>query len=232
MASPLVVFDLDGTLVDTAPDLVATLNAILAREGLPLVDYDAARNMVGGGARVMVERGFAAAGRMPSANTIEQYTRDFIDHYANHIADASQPFPGVEAALDTLAERGYRLAVCTNKLEWLSVRLLEALDLSKRFSVICGPDTFGVSKPNPKILQQTIARTGAAGAGAVMVGDSLTDIATARAAAIPVIAVNFGYSDTPVAALAPDRIISRFSELPDAVVALIGGVESEFLPNS
>jgi phosphoglycolate phosphatase len=231
MVSPLIVFDLDGTLVDTAPDLVATLNAILAREGLPPVDYDSARNMVGGGARMMVERGFAAAGRIPSASALEGYTRDFINHYADHIAEASEPFPGVEAALDMLAQRGYQFAVCTNKLEWLSTRLLEALGLSKRFSVICGPDTFGISKPDPNILHRTIARAGATVAGTVMVGDSLTDITTARAAAVPVIAVDFGYTDTPVSALAPDRIISRFSELPDAVFALLGGGDRVFPPN-
>ena len=171
MNSPLVVFDLDGTLVDTAPDLVATLNAILAREGLPPVDYDAARNFVGGGARLMVERGFLAAGRNLPAAALDGYTRDFVEHYAGHIADSSVPFPGVEAALDTLAERGYRFAVCTNKIEKLSVLLLDALDLSKRFAVICGADTFGVIKPDPEILHRTIARAGAAGDGAVMVGD-------------------------------------------------------------
>ena len=192
MNSPLVVFDLDGTLVDTAPDLVATLNAILAREGLPPVDYDAARNFVGGGARLMVERGFLAAERNLPAAALDGYTRDFIEHYAGHIADSSVPFPGVEAALDTLAERGYRFAVCTNKIEKLSVLLLDALDLSKRFAVICGADTFGVIKPDPEILHRTIARAGAAGDGAVMVGDSITDIATARAANIPVIAVILG----------------------------------------
>jgi phosphoglycolate phosphatase len=221
-ASPLVVFDLDGTLVDTAPDLVATLNTILAREGLPPVDYEAARNMIGGGARVMLERGLAAAGRTPPVAAIEVLTRDFIDHYAAHIADASRPFPGAEAALDTLAERGFRLAVCTNKLEWLSVRLLDALGLSKRFAAICGADTFGVSKPDPAILLRTVASAGAAGNAAVMVGDSLADIATARAAKVPVIAVDFGYTDTPVAALGPDRIVSRFADIPDAVFALLG----------
>ncbi len=221
-ASPLVVFDLDGTLVDTAPDLVATLNTILAREGLPPVDYEAARNMVGGGARVMLERGLAAAGRLPPVAAIDVLTRNFIDHYAAHIADTSRPFPGAEAALDALAERGYRLAVCTNKLEWLSVRLLDALGLSKRFSAICGADTFGISKPDPQILLRTVDSAGATGNAAVMVGDSLTDIATARAANIPVIAVDFGYTDTPVATLAPDRIISRFADLPDAVFALLG----------
>jgi phosphoglycolate phosphatase len=228
----IVVFDLDGTLVDTAPDLVATLNAILAREGLPPLDYDAASNMVGGGARMMLERGLRAAGRTLPAAAIDRLTRDFIDHYAEHLADSSEPFPGIELALDTLLERGYRLAVCTNKLEKLSVHLLDALGLSKRFSAICGADTFGVIKPDPEILLRTIARAGATGGGAVMVGDSLTDIATARAADIPVIAVDFGYSDTPVAVLAPDRIISRFADLPEAVFALIGGPSGEFAANS
>jgi phosphoglycolate phosphatase len=230
--SPLVVFDLDGTLVDTAPDLVATLNVILAREGLPPVDYAAARNMVGGGARVMLERGLAAAGRTLPTTAVDALTRDFVEHYAAHIADTSRPFPGAEAVLDTLAERGYRLAVCTNKLEWLSVRLLDALGLSKRFSAICGADTFGISKPNPEILHRTIGRAAGPDNGAVMVGDSLTDIATARAAGIPVIAVDFGYTDTPVSALAPDRTISRFADLPEAVHALVGAPKAEFRTNS
>lgn len=222
MISPIVVFDLDGTLVDTAPDLVATLNAILAREGLPSVDYEAARNFVGGGARLMVERGFATAGRTIPTAAVDGFTRDFLDYYAAHIADRSEPFPGVEPVLDTLAERGYRLAVCTNKVEKLSVVLLEALGLAKRFSAICGADTFGVIKPDPEILHRTIARAGATGGGAVMVGDSITDIDTARAAGIPVVAVDFGYTDTPVATMAPDRIISHFADLPEAVTALIG----------
>ncbi|MPZ41368.1 MAG: HAD hydrolase-like protein, partial [Rhizobiales bacterium] len=121
MTCPIVVFDLDGTLVDTAPDLVATLNAILAREGMPSVDYEAARNFVGGGTRLMVERGFAAAGRTMSTAEIDGFTRDFLDYYATHIADKSAPFPGVGPMLDTLAARGYRFAVCTNKVEKLSI---------------------------------------------------------------------------------------------------------------
>ncbi len=139
-----------------------------------------------------------------------------------------RPFPGVEAALDTLAERGCRLAVCTNKLEWLSVRLLDALGLSKRFAAICGADTFGISKPDPEILRPHDRSRRRGRHGAVMVGNSLIDIATARAAEIPVIAVDFGYTDTPVAALAPDRIISRFADLPEAVFALIGAAPGEF----
>ncbi len=221
MATSLIVFDLDGTLVDTAPDLVATLNTILGREDLPPVAYDAARNMVGGGARMMLDLGFRAAGRTLLPAALDQMTRDFIDHYAAHIADNSLPFEGVAPTLDNLAAAGFRLAVCTNKLEWLSLRLLDALSLAKHFSAICGADTFGIAKPNPEILHRTIARADARGGGTVMVGDSRTDIATARAAQIPIIAVDFGYTDVPVSSLAPDRIISRFADLPAAISGLI-----------
>ncbi len=228
MASALVIFDLDGTLVDTAPDLVATLNTILAREGLPAVAYEAGRNMVGGGARVMLERGLAAAGKVHPAEAVDRMMGDFIEHYAAHIADKSRPFPGAEAALDVLSGRGCRLAVCTNKLEWLSVRLLETLGLAKWFDAICGADTFKIAKPDPAILHCTIGRCLAAGGPTVMVGDSITDIATARAAAIPVVAVDFGYTDTPVSELAPDRVISAFADLPPAVFSLLDGSAGEF----
>jgi phosphoglycolate phosphatase len=221
MVAPLVVFDLDGTLVDTAPDLVATLNVVFARERLPEVAYEAARNMVGGGARVMIERGLAAEGcKLPAAD-VDRLMRDFVAHYADHIADGSRPFAGVAAALDSLAGRGCRLAVCTNKLEWLSMRLLDALELSGRFVAVCGADTFGLGKPNPDFLHRTIARAGGTAAAAVMVGDSKMDIDLARAAGVPVIAVDFGYSETPVAELAPDRVIGRFADLPEAVFGLI-----------
>ena len=182
IGTPTIVFDLDGTLVDTAPDLVATLNSIFAHEGLPPIAYESARNMVGGGARAMIERGLKAEGRKLPDAEVDRMFRDFIAHYGAHIADHSRPFNGAEIALDELAGRGYRLAVCTNKLEWLSVRLLEALCLSRRFAAICGADTFGVQKPEPEILRRTIGRAGGHPDAAVMVGDSATDIATARAA--------------------------------------------------
>jgi len=217
---PTVVFDLDGTLVDTAPDLVATLNQIFAREGLPPVDYSVARKMIGGGARAMIQRGLVAEGRSPE-HTIDQLVADFIELYASQIAERSRPFPQLETVLDGLAARGCRFAVCTNKLEWLSVRLLDALGLSERFAAICGPDTFGVSKPNPQLLFGTIARAGGKADAALMVGDSATDVATARAAAIPVVAVDYGYSEIPAAELGADRVISALTQLPQAVFDLI-----------
>src|SRR5262245_16993269 len=175
--APLAVFDLDGTLVDTAPDLVATLNTMFAREGLPQVAYDAARNMVGGGARALIERGLRADGRTLATEQVDHLVKDFIAHYAEHIADRSLPFPGLAAALDALEGGGCRLAVCTNKLEWLSVRLLDRLGLSARFVAICGSDTFGLQKPNPDLLRRTIAHCGGAADNAIMIGDSISDIA-------------------------------------------------------
>jgi phosphoglycolate phosphatase len=218
----IVVFDLDGTLVDTAPDLIAALNYVLDREGMAPVPLKSARNMIGAGARRLIERGLELDGRTMSTPDIDRLFRDFIDYYAAHIADASRPFEGLEAALDDLEIQGFRFAVCTNKLEWLSKLLLEKLDLSRRFAAICGADTFGVAKPDPVILQQTVARAGGQLSGAIMVGDAGPDVGVARRAGIPVIGVEFGYTDVPIAELRPDRLIGHMRELPWAVGSLAG----------
>ena len=220
MTAPTIVFDLDGTLVDTAPDLIATLNALFAREGLPAPGIEL-RNMIGGGARLLIERALAEENIKIPAQELERLYAGYIEHYAAHIADRSRPFPGLEAALDALAAAGCRLAVCTNKLEFLAVRLLEALGLAGRFAAIVGQDTFGLQKPDPEVLRRTVARAGGKMQRALMVGDSETDIRMARQAAIPVVAVDFGYTETPVSLLAPDRIISRFDDLPAAVSELL-----------
>ncbi len=220
MPAQTIVFDLDGTLIDTAPDLVDTLNVVFAREGLPQVAYETARNLIGGGARAMIARGIEAEGRVFAPAKLEQMFADFIAHYSTHIADRSRPFPGLVDALDALASRGCRFAVCTNKLERLSVLLLEQLKLAGRFDVICGQDTFGMQKPDPEVLRRTIAAAGGRLEDALMIGDSATDIRTARAAGVPVIAVDFGYSERPVAEFAPDGIISHFTQLPAAITAI------------
>ena len=216
-----VVFDLDGTLVDTAPDLINALNFVLEREGLPPVPLHSARNMIGAGARKLIERGLEIEGREASPAELARLTDDFIAYYAEHIADASRPFDGLESALDDLAACGYRFAVCTNKLEWLSKRLLDQLNLSSRFSAICGADTFGISKPDPAILRQTVARAGGELASTIMVGDAGPDIGVARRAGVPVIGVSFGYTDVPVADLKPDRVIDHMSELKGAIESLM-----------
>jgi phosphoglycolate phosphatase len=219
-SSRIVVFDLDGTLVDTAPDLINALNFVLDREGLPPVPLQSARNMIGAGARKLIERGLELDDRAAGVADIDRLLVDFIDYYAAHIADASRPFEGLEGALDDLAAQGFRFAVCTNKLEWLSKLLLDRLGLSSRFSAICGADTFGVSKPDPAILRQTIARAGGALASAIMVGDAGPDIGVARRAGVPVIGVEFGYTEVPIAEFKPDRLIGHMRELPAAVQSL------------
>jgi phosphoglycolate phosphatase len=216
-AAPTIVFDLDGTLIDTAPDLVDALNVVFARENLPPVPYDRARLAIGGGARKMIVNGLALEGREPEPALLERLFRDFIAYYSAHIADRSRPFPGVERTLDDLAARGCALAVCTNKFESLSVQLLERLGMASRFVAICGQDTFGVQKPDPLVLHRTIEKAGGKTSRAVMVGDSETDIRTARAAGVPVVAVDFGYSDPPVSEFHPDRLISHFGELTQAL---------------
>lgn len=217
---PTVIFDLDGTLVETAPDLVATLNVVLAREGMPPVAYEIARNFVGGGAKLMLARGIEADGRVVDAAKLDRMFADFIAHYAANVAVHSRPYPGLLEALDTLSARGCRFAVCTNKLEHLSVLLLNELKLTHRFEAICGQDTFGIQKPDPEILRRTIAAAGGDVRRSIMIGDSETDILTARAAGIPVIAVDFGYSDRPVSEYGPDRLISHFAQLPDQIAGI------------
>ncbi len=218
-----IVFDLDGTLVDTAPDLIDTLNYTLARHGLSVVPFETARPSIGGGARMMIENALATKGRESAPTDVDRLYAAFVAHYAEHIADRSRPFPHIEATLDRLATDGYRLAVCTNKLEWLSKRLLDALHLTQRFAAICGQDTFGMQKPDPKMFRLTVERAGGETKRAIMVGDSVTDIRTARAAHVPVVAVDFGYTDIPIASLQPDRVISSFAQLPTAITELRRG---------
>jgi phosphoglycolate phosphatase len=215
-----VVFDLDGTLIDTAPDLVDTLNTVFRREGLAPIPFETARVMIGGGARRMIERGLRAEGRSARPDELARLFDDFIAHYAIHIADRSRPFPGLEAALDRLQLAGSLLAVCTNKLEGLSRALLQELGLTERFAAICGQDTFGIQKPDPEIVRRTIESAGGSPEFALMVGDSATDVRTARAAGIPAVVVDFGYTDVPAGELGADCVISHFADLPPAVFDL------------
>lgn len=223
MAAPTtLVFDLDGTLADTAADLVATLNAILQREGLAPLPLAQARDMIGAGAKALIQRGFQAAGRPLGPERLDHLFDDFLEHYREHLVEQTVLYDGVEAALDRLEAEGFRFAVCTNKVEEHSVRLLEALGVSGRFAAICGRDSFAFFKPDPRHLTATVEKAGGDPARAIMVGDSRTDIDTARAAGLPVIAVTFGHTDAPVATMGPDRLIDHFDELYEAVKAVAG----------
>ena|SRR5271165_664419 len=221
MIAPTIVYDLDGTLADTAGDLMAALNAVLSREGLAPLPIAKGRSMVGGGARALIQRGFAASGRTLDPQKLEVLFGDFLAHYDAHIANLTRLYPGVETALAAFARAGWRQAVCTNKMEGSAKLLMNRLGVAKRFAFICGQDTFGVGKPNPTPLIKTIAACGGARERAIVVGDSATDIKTARAAGLPVIAVDYGYTDVPVAELGPDRVISHFDELMEACGALL-----------
>lgn len=215
-----LVFDLDGTLVDTAPDLVGTLNAIMADEGIAPLTLDEARHAVGSGARVMIERAIALGGEKPGNHDIDRLFDVFVQRYEARIAEESAPYPGAVAALDAFARAGWRLAICTNKLEGLAQRLMAELGLDERFAAICGQDTFAQRKPDPRALTGTIARAGGDRTRAVMVGDSITDVKTAKAAQVPVVVVSFGYAASPPADLGGDRLIDHFDELWDAVAAV------------
>jgi len=252
MAAPILVFDLDGTLIDTAPDLLDSLNHCLRAARVPEAKAEEMRMLVGSGSRAMIARAFANHGRplteseldslqalflehyaarmpgrsRPFPGVIEALARFrlteseldslqalFLEHYAARMPGRSRPFPGVIEALARFREAGFIAAVCTNKLEHLSRKLIGELELDGAFEVICGADTFPYRKPDPRHLTDTILRAGGDPERALMIGDSRTDIDTAKTAGIPVVAVDFGYTDQPVHVFEPDRIISHFDEL-------------------
>lgn len=213
-ATPLtVVFDLDGTLIDTAPDLVRATNHVLALVKLPAVGIDKLRNWVGFGARQMILAGLKDAGQnLPDAE-VDALLAEFLNYYGDNIAIDSQPYPGALNALDRLENDGHHFAICTNKSEALATKLMRALTLDHRFKVIAGRDTFEVCKPEPVHLIKTVKAAGGTVSHAIMVGDSLTDIKTAKAAHIPVIGVTHGYTDKPMDTLGPDALIRHFDDL-------------------
>jgi phosphoglycolate phosphatase len=221
---PIVVFDLDGTLAETAPDIMRVLNVILVREGLPALPLERARELVGAGARALIERGFRVSGRPLDAATLERLFEDFLTIYADDVASQSHLFDGVTAALDSLAHEGYALAVCTNKPILHTRLILDHFGIAGRFAAVAGRDSFPWFKPDPRHLTLTIEAARADPQRAVMIGDSRTDIATARAAGIPSICVPFGYTDVPIETLEPDFVIQHFDELPEAVARALDPV--------
>lgn len=216
-----LVFDLDGTLAETAPDIMATLNILLTREGLPPLPVARARELVGAGARALIERGFQASGVPLPAEKLEMLFAAFLPIYLERIAEASYLFEGVEAALDRMMQAGFMLAICTNKPEPHSLALLEALGVKGYFRAIVGRETFPFFKPDPRVLAETIRLCAGSPERAIMIGDSLTDLDTARRLGIPCIGVSFGYTNVPMAELSPDRLIHHFDRLDDAVFSLL-----------
>ncbi len=214
-----IVFDLDGTLIDTAPDLTNALNDALTRRGHAAIAQETIRSAVGFGARVMIEEALRRAG---AAEDIDEMLAEFLVHYEANIAAESKPFPGAVATLETLAASGARLAICTNKREYLTRKLLEALGLQHYFQGIAGRDTFAVSKPDPGHLTGVIAQAGGEPSRAIMVGDSDVDIRTAKDARVPSILVSFGYAREALGDLVPDAVINHFDELVPSASSILG----------
>lgn len=222
-ANLTVVFDLDGTLVDTAPDLIGTLRAVLKNAGHELEDGPHLRSMVGKGARYLIEEGLRETGATWDETKLNGLFDDFIAHYGANIDRHSRPFDGVIDMLTDFQAQGVKLGVCTNKPEVLSRKLLTSLDMLKFFPAVLGADTLPVRKPDPAHLTQTIAALGGDENRAIMVGDSITDVDTAKAAGIPVIVVDFGYTAIPPAELGGDALVSHTREIPEAILTLLPG---------
>lgn len=220
MTKPLLVFDLDGTLLETAPDLVGTLNWILNEEGLKSIPLQTAKTYIGQGAKMMIENGFKANEKSINPERVEELMPVFLAHYEARISRESHAFPNLLTVLDQLSSDGWDFAVCTNKHERLARILLKDLDLTERFVAITGGNTFENKKPHPEHLLKTIALTTSKPENAIMVGDSISDINAAKAAGIPVIAVDFGYTPVHVKDLSPDIVISDFDQLHEAIESI------------
>ena len=216
-----IVFDLDGTIVDTAPDLTAATNHALGLIGVAPVTVDELHPFIGHGSKAMIEAGLRFRGVTAGGAEVMRLHEAFLAFYADNIAVGSRPFEGVPGLLDDLLAAGARLAVCTNKLEGLSRALLVELGLATRFGAVAGGDTFTMRKPAPGHLIGVIDMAGGQADRSVMVGDSAVDFATAKAAGVPAIGVTFGYTPRPVRELAPEfdvgAVIDHFREFMPAL---------------
>lgn len=206
----IVGFDLDGTLLDTSGDLAAAVNYAIGTVRRPPFPVDAIRPFVGKGAKVMLERALDASGGYDDA-LLGQLLPILLDYYQQNLAIHSVPYPGLIEAIDLLQEAGLKLAICTNKAERFTIPLMHQIGLADRFATIIGGDTVGVAKPDPAPIHEMIARAG--GGRTIFLGDTINDIAGARNAGIPSVAVSFGFLDGPIENLEADAVIHHFDEL-------------------
>jgi len=215
---PALIFDLDGTLADTAPDLLGATNAVLAARGRPLLDLAHLRHMVGFGARALIAQAMEASGTPVTEVEMPALVEIFLNHYRAHIADGTRLFPGVPETLAALKRRGARLGVLTNKPQELTDRLLPLLGLDGLFAAVYGAGRKAYTKPDPRIFHEVVEDCG--GAPGVMIGDSITDLNTARAADAPCILFSYGFTPVPAAELGADLVLDDFAALPDALERL------------
>ena len=213
-----LICDLDGTLADTAPDLLGATNAVLAAKGRPLLDLAHLRHMVGFGARALIAQAMEASGTPVTEDQMPALVEIFLDHYRAHIADDTRLFPGVPETLAVLKRRGARLGVLTNKPQELTDRLLPLLGLDGLFAAVYGAGRKPYTKPDPRIFHEVVDDCG--GAPGVMIGDSITDLNTARAAGAPCILFSYGFTPVPAAELGADLVLDDFAALPEALERL------------
>ena len=216
-----IAFDLDGTLVETAPDLIGTLNRMLAARDIPQMPVEAAQHLVGHGALALLRHGFQEAGAAWDEAEAPALLQIFLDDYLEHIADHSRPYDGVVDALDRLAERGALLCVATNKRTDLSVALIEALDMTRHFALVCGPDLVSARKPDGAHIREAVQKAGGDPARTIMVCDGAPDVQAAKSAGVPCIVVTFGYTPIPAAELGGDVLIDSFEDIEEAIDGLL-----------
>lgn len=220
---PALIFDLDGTLVDTAPDLLGAMNAVLIQQGRRTVDPETLRHMVGFGAASLIRQAMTATGDPVAEDDLPKLVNDFVVHYGAHIADDSVPFSGVIETLSALKGKGVPMGVLTNKPHELALPLLNALDMSRFFGAIHGAGRFSYVKPDPRVFHHVVEElTGDSNARAIMVGDSATDAKTARAAKVPIILLSYGYTPDPVETLGGDAVTGDFRDIPALAARLLG----------
>ena len=215
---PALIFDLDGTLADTAPDLLGATNAVLAARGRPRLDLGHLRHMVGFGARALITQAMEASGAPVAEEELPPLVDIFLAHYRAHIADDSRLFPGVLETLEALKGDGALLAVLTNKPQELTDLLLPLLELGGMFAAVYGAGRKPYTKPDPRIFADVLADSG--GGPGVMIGDSITDLNTARAAGAPCVLVSYGFTPVPAKDLGADAVIDDFAQLPAALKTL------------
>lgn len=218
MPAPLVIFDLDGTLFHTAPDLLHSLNHTIGSIGLQPVQMDDMTYLVGKGARVMIGRALELRQTAIGETELDRLFGVFLEHYGASMPGATELYPGAAAAMNRLADAGMTMAVCTNKTEAMAVRLLELTGVMDRFAAVTGGNTFAVRKPHPDHILKTIEMAGASASASLMIGDTINDIEAARAAGIPSIAVPFGYSEHSAEELRADLVMAHYDELTPQLV--------------
>lgn len=216
-----LIFDFDGTLIDSAPDLQAAANRMLAPLGRREVGLKEVQMMIGDGVPKLVERCFAATGDVPPEDEYQAHVEKFITDYEPRSSELTEPYPGAVAALKRLKDRGIPMAICTNKVYGATMQILRGLNMADYFDVVIGGDTLpGIKKPDPRHLEAALEKMGVDKAHAAMVGDNQNDVNAAHAAGLPVVLLSHGYTKTPVSELGGEAVIDRFDELEGALEAL------------